>query len=244
MKIDSILKRHGVLITFEGVDGAGKSSHIAPLARLLREGAAESSVLVTREPGGTPLAERIREMVLNTDMDPLTESLLVSAARRDHVRSVVEPALARGLTVICDRFADSTFAYQGGGAGVDLRKLQTLEEWVLGGLRPDLTLFFDVDPEIAARRRYGARLPDRFESNDLEFFARVRGAYLDRIASDPSRFATIDGTVAPEAVWKQVEAAVGAFRKRVESSPSAATADPIDTHPARLERGLSCSDGS
>jgi dTMP kinase len=196
----------GRFITFEGIDGAGKSSHIEALATLLRERG--HAVLVTREPGGTPLAENLRQWVLNQAMDTLTESLLVFAARRDHLRQIIEPALARGDAVLCDRFTDATFAYQGAGRGFDLAVLTQLESWVQQGRQPDLTLWFDIAPELAAQRRAAARAPDRFEAQDIAFFTRVRAGYAARAAAQPQRFALIDAAPAPAEVWQQVSAAV------------------------------------
>jgi dTMP kinase len=198
----------GRFITFEGIDGAGKSSHIEPLAAWLRERG--HSVLVTREPGGTLLAEALRELVLHQPMDALTESLLVFAARRDHLQRVIEPALGAGTTVLCDRFTDATFAYQGGGRGFDLAVLTRLEAWVQQGRQPDLTLWFDIAPALAAERRAAARAPDRFESEDVAFFARVRSGYAARAAAQPERFARIDATPLPAEVWTQVQAALEA----------------------------------
>jgi dTMP kinase len=191
-------------ITFEGIDGAGKSTHLASVGRRLREGGA--TVVVTREPGGTPLAERVREIVLHTSMDPITESLLVFAARRDHVLQVIAPALAAGHTVLCDRFSDASFAYQGGGAGAPLEVLSQLERWVHADLQPDLTLWFDLPPEIAARRRAEARDADRFEQQDLDYFERVRNAYAARRAQTPQRFARIDAALDRDAVSEAIEA--------------------------------------
>jgi dTMP kinase len=196
----------GRFITFEGIDGAGKSSHIDALAGWLRERGHEP--VVTREPGGTELAEQLRELVLHTAMDPLTEALLVFAARRDHLQRVIEPALARGDTVLCDRFTDATFAYQGGGRGFDLGVLATLEGWVQQGRQPDLTLWFDLPAELAAARRAAARAPDRFEQQDAAFFERVREGYGRRCAEAPQRFARIDAAVGRDAVWAQIEAAM------------------------------------
>lgn len=193
---------HG-FITFEGIDGAGKSSHIEALAQWLRERGRE--VLLTREPGGTALAERLRELLLHEAMDALTESLLVFAARRDHLRQCIEPALARGATVLCDRFTDATFAYQGGGRGFDLDVLGRLEGWVQEGRQPDLTLWFDLPPQIAAQRRAAARAADRFEREDEVFFTRVREGYAARAAAAPGRFIRIDAEQPREAVWTQIE---------------------------------------
>ena len=196
----------GSFITFEGIDGAGKSSHIERLAAWLRERG--HNVIVTREPGGTPLAERLREMVLHEAMDTLTESLLVFAARRDHLVQIIEPALRAATTVLCDRFTDATFAYQGGGRGFDTAVLFQLEEWVQQGRQPDLTLWFELDPSLAAQRRAAARAPDRFERQDETFFRRVHGGYEQRLAAAPQRFARIDAAQPPDAVHQQVQSAV------------------------------------
>jgi dTMP kinase len=202
--------KRGHFITFEGIDGAGKSSHIEALAGWLRERG--KPVLVSREPGGTPLAERLRELVLHEPMDALTESLLVFAARRDHLQHAVEPALAAGTTVLCDRFTDASFAYQGGGRGLDMAVLAQLEAWVQQGLQPDLTLWFELAPALAAERRAAARAPDRFERQDEAFFGRVHAAYAQRCAGDPQRFARIDAAQPRDAVWAQVVAATVARR--------------------------------
>lgn len=194
----------GRFITLEGIDGAGKSSHIETLAAWLRERGAE--VVVTREPGGTALAERLRELVLHAPMDALTEALLVFAARRDHLMHLIEPALARGDTVLCDRFTDATFAYQGGGRGFDLAVLSMLETWVQGGRQPDLTLWFHVAPATAAARRAAARVPDRFESQGGVFFERVEAGYAARCAAAPARFAKLDASADRASVWAQIEA--------------------------------------
>jgi dTMP kinase len=196
----------GRFITFEGIDGAGKSSHVEALANWLRERG--HAVQVTREPGGTPLAEALRELVLHRPMDVLTETLLVFAARRDHLRLAIEPALAAGTTVLCDRFTDASFAYQGGGRGFDLGPLQQLEAWVQQGRQPDLTLWFELPPALAAQRRAAVRAPDRFEAEDTAFFERVHAGYAARAAADPQRFARIDAALTPDAVWAQVATAV------------------------------------
>ena len=198
----------GRFITLEGIDGAGKSTHLQALAALLGAGGRE--VVTTREPGGTPLAERVRELVLHDAMDALTESLLVFAARRDHLVALIEPALARGATVLCDRFTDATFAYQGAGRGFDRALLGQLERWVHAGRQPDLTLWFDVPPRLAAERRADARRPDRFEREDDAFFERVREGYLERRQAMPARFARIDAVGTREEVWRRVEAALEA----------------------------------
>ena len=191
-------------ISFEGIDGAGKSTHIATLtARLEQRGA---TVINTREPGGTELAETLRELVLHSSMDSLTEALLVFAGRRDHLQQVILPALDAGKTVLCDRFTDASFAYQGGGRGVDLAVLGTLEKWVQGERQPDLTLWFDLPPEMAAQRRAAARTADRFEQQDLDFFERVRAAYARRAEAAPQRFVRLDASLSVDAVAAQIAA--------------------------------------
>ena len=189
-------------ISFEGIDGAGKSTHIDAVAAHLRE--AGASVVCTREPGGTPLAEQLRDLFLRQPMDSMTESLLVFAARRDHLQQVIRPALDRGDTVLCDRFTDATFAYQGGGNGFSWDVLSQLENWVQDGLQPDLTIWFDLPAAIAAQRRAQARAADRFEQQDLEFFERVRSAYEARANAAPTRFARIDAALDRDAVWLQI----------------------------------------
>jgi len=204
----------GLFISFEGIDGAGKSTHIEALAQAFR--AQGRTVLLTREPGGTPLAEVLRTLVLNEPMDAMTEALLVFAARRDHLQQMIEPALGRGEVVLCDRFTDATFAYQGGGRGFDLNVLSTLEQWVQaldssheGRIRqPDLTLWFDLDPALAAERLAGARVPDKFESQPVEFFSRVAKAYGQRMDEQPARFARIEAAQSREAVGQAVMLAV------------------------------------
>lgn len=198
----------GVFITFEGIDGAGKTTHMDTLEQLLKSQGRE--VVRTREPGGTPLAEKLRGLFLHDAMDPLTESLLVFAARRDHLVQVILPGLARGAWVMCDRFTDASFAYQGGGRGFDLQVLRTLESWVQDQTQPDLTFLFDLPPEVAASRLAAARQPDRFEAQDTAFFARVRQAYLDRMAQSPARFALIQADAAPQAVASQINQIVQA----------------------------------
>ena len=197
----------GIFISFEGIDGAGKSSHVQAVADAFAQ--AQRQVVLTREPGGTPLAEKLRDMVLHDSMDPLSEVLLMFAARRDHLQQVIEPALARGDVVVCDRFTDATFAYQGAGRGFDLNVLRQLELWVQalpsGGLRqPDLTLWFSLDPAIAAERLSNARLPDRFEAQPAAFFAKVHQGYSDRLEADSKRFARIDASASLEQVREQV----------------------------------------
>jgi dTMP kinase len=210
----------GLFITFEGIDGAGKSTHIERLAHTFQ--AQGRVVTLTREPGGTPLAEQIRGMVLNQPMDALTEALLVFAARRDHVAQVIVPALARGEVILCDRFSDSSFAYQGGGREFDLDVLAQLEQWVQGIatpelrlpaaqlLQPHLTIWFDLAASVAASRLAGARVPDKFESQPVAFFDKVVQAYAQRCAAAPQRFARINADQAPAAVWSELETALRA----------------------------------
>ena len=204
----------GIFISFEGIDGAGKSTHIEGLAQAFREQG--RVVTITREPGGTPLAERLRTLVLNEPMDAMTEALLVFAARRDHLQNVILPALGRGEVILCDRFTDSTFAYQGGGRGFDWQVLSVLEEWVQGTslvgeksepvqvLQPELTIWFDLPAQVAADRLVGVRIPDKFESQPVAFFEHVAAGYAKRMQAYPSRFARIDSDQAPEFVWRDV----------------------------------------
>jgi len=182
----------GQFLTFEGIDGAGKSTHLDYVASRLREQG--RTVVVTREPGGTALGEKLRELLLHENMHLETEALLMFAARREHLAQVIEPALARGDWVISDRFTDASFAYQGGGRGLDLAKLQALEEWVHPHLQPDLTLLFDVPLEVARARLDATRTLDKFEREQAEFFARTRAGYLQRAAAFPQRFRIIDST--------------------------------------------------
>lgn len=189
-------------ITFEGIDGAGKSTHLAAVAEHLR--ASGATVVVSREPGGTPLAEQLRGLLLQSPMDPLSEALLVFAGRRDHVEQVIRPALARGATVLCDRFSDASAAYQGGGRGVSAEVLARLEEWVHPGLQPHLTFWFDVPAEVAAQRLAGARAPDRFERQDVAFFNRVRAAYAARAEQAPARFVRLDAAAPLAEVGRQI----------------------------------------
>lgn len=180
----------GKFITLEGVDGAGKSTHIPHIANLLR--AQGKEVLITREPGGTPLAEKMRELLLHENMHPETETLLMFAARREHLEQVIMPALSRGVYVLSDRFTDASFAYQHGGRGVALEKIEQLETWVQGDFQPDLTLLFDVPVSVSSQRLSQARAPDRFEQEGPDFFERIRRAYLARAEKFPARFRIID----------------------------------------------------
>lgn len=184
----------GKFITFEGIDGAGKSTHIDWVADRLRARADIAGVVTTREPGGTSLGEELRQILLHRKMHLETEALLMFAARREHIAEVIAPALERGKWVISDRFTDATFAYQGGGRGLPTGRLEVLEGWVQGGLQPDLTLLFDVPLETASARLAAARTPDKFEAESRAFFQRTRDEYLRRAAQSPQRFRVIDAT--------------------------------------------------
>ena len=194
----------GKFITLEGVDGAGKSTHLDWIARRIE--AAGKRVLVTREPGGTPLGEELRRLLLAQTMHLETETLLMFAARCEHLHEVILPALAAGSWVLSDRFSDASFAYQGGGRGLDLRRIESLENWVQQGLQPDLTLVFDLSVDEAKRRRMAATAaPDRFEQEDLDFFARVRSVYLARAARYPQRIRLIDASRTIDNIREQLE---------------------------------------
>jgi len=183
---------HGKFITLEGIDGAGKSTHLAFIAECLR--ALGQQVVVTREPGGTPLGEMLRDLVLSQKMHVETETLIMFASRREHIEKVILPALEKGIWVLSDRFTDATFAYQGGGRGIARERLQALESWVQNGLQPDLTLLFDVPLEISRERLSHNMSLDRFEQEQQDFFARVRQAYLDRAAEHQQRIRVINGS--------------------------------------------------
>ncbi|MRW84730.1 dTMP kinase [Pseudoduganella sp. FT26W] len=198
----------GKFITFEGIDGAGKSTHIAFVADYIKQRGAE--LVSSREPGGTPLGEKLREIVLHEKMDLETEALLVFASRREHLAQVIEPALKRGAWVISDRFTDSTFAYQGGGRGMSVAKLEVLEQWVHPALQPDLTLLFDVPLEVARARLDATRDLDKFEQEKADFFAATRAEYLRRAAQFPQRFRVIDSTQSIAAIQEQIAAILDA----------------------------------
>ncbi|WP_224029128.1 dTMP kinase [Paraburkholderia caribensis] len=197
----------GKFITFEGIDGAGKTTHLSWFRDRLEQKLAATgrSVVMTREPGGTKLGESLRDILLHQAMDLETEALLMFAARREHLAQVIEPALARGDWVLSDRFTDATFAYQGGGRGLPRDKLETLERWVQGGFQPDMTVLFDVPPETASERRSAARAPDRFESESDAFFTRTRTEYLRRAEEAPYRFDIIDSTRSIAEIQKHLE---------------------------------------
>ena len=191
-------------ISVEGIDGAGKSTHLAPMAQWIR--AQGHDLVVTREPGGTALGEALREIVLHQPMNADSEALLMFAARREHVTTVIAPALQRGAWVLSDRFADASFAYQGGGRGVALAHLQQLELWVLADLQPDLTFLFDLDPATAHQRVVqGSPVLDRFEQERGEFFTRVREAYLARAQAEPQRFHVLDALRTPEVIFAEIK---------------------------------------
>ena len=197
----------GKFITFEGIDGAGKSSHVEWLAERLREKGL--TVRVTREPGGTELGEKLRELLLHSSMDLETETLLMFAARREHLAKLIEPALAAGEWVICDRFSDATYAYQGGGRGLERSQLQQLEQWVHGHLQPDLTLLFDLPLDVARERiALASRVLDRFEQERADFHERVRQAYLERWHASPRRIRIIDAQGSIDEIRKSLEIVV------------------------------------
>ena len=194
---DEQMKR-GLFITFEGLDGAGKSGHIATTADRLR--ARGIKVVQTREPGGTALGERLRELLLGEPMHVETETLLMFAARREHVARVIEPALSGGTWVVCDRFSDATRAYQGGGRGVATDKIEALACWTHAATNPDLTLLFDITHRLAKSRISGARPLDRIEREAEEFHDRVRARYQELAAREPARFRVIDASQSPEII--------------------------------------------
>jgi dTMP kinase len=190
-------------ITFEGVDGAGKSTHLSWFADAISKRGLD--VVVTREPGGTPLGEQLREILLNQTMSIGTEVLLMFAARLEHIEQVIRPALRAGKWVISDRFSDASFAYQGGGRGMDWEKLRELEQWVHPDLQPDLTLFFDVPVEVARQRLANNLSLDRFEQEQSDFFERVRAGYHKRVRENPQRYAVIDAAQTLESVKQELE---------------------------------------
>jgi dTMP kinase len=203
----------GLFITFEGIDGAGKSTHIQAFAEELGKKYPQHEIVLTREPGGTALGEKLREILLHHPMHLETEALLMFAARREHLATVIEPALAAGKIVISDRFTDASFAYQGGGRGLDLAKLYELEVWVQMRLsddgagkryvlQPDLTFLFDLPSQTAQSRRSAARDPDKFEQLNTDFFEKVRLEYLRRAKDDAARFHLIDASQSKDAIWK------------------------------------------
>jgi dTMP kinase len=197
------MTERGRFITFEGIDGSGKSTHIDAVAEALR--ARGVTTRLTREPGGTPVGESLRELVINQAMTREAETMLMFAARAEHLARVIRPALTAGEWILCDRFTDATYAYQAGGRGVDELRIAELEQWVHPDLQPDLTILFDVAPEVAAKRLVQARSADRFEAEPIAFFGAVRAMYLKRAAANPARFVIVDGEQAPDAVREQLD---------------------------------------
>lgn len=212
-RITSSNNSPGFLISFEGIDGAGKSTHLELFVKMLRERFVDREVILTREPGGTVLGEKLRELLLHEDMHLDTEALLMFAARREHLAQVIEPNLVKGNIVVSDRFTDASFAYQGGGKGMDLARLYELEVWVQMRLhndrrfliQPDLTLLFDLPSEVAQLRRQSVRVADKFEKLDSVFFEKVRTEYLRRANEDKSRFVIIDGSQSMDLVWNDLQ---------------------------------------
>ncbi len=202
-----------MFISFEGIEGLGKTTHLKRLAEWLQQKAID--VVITREPGGTPMGEEIRDVLLahrHEIVAPKTELLLMFAARAQHVATIIQPALKRGAWVLCDRFTDASFAYQGGGRGMDLQKIKALETWVLEQFEPDLTFLFDAEPSIGLERIKGRDgHPDRFELEKIEFFERVRSVYKTRAEQNPKRFRIIDASKPLEEVWKEVRTIIDAW---------------------------------
>ena len=205
----------GKFITLEGLDGAGKSTQLAWLAQFLQQHGI--SVRVTREPGGTALGEKLRELLLDPqqELNAETETLLMFAARREHLDKLIGPALESGDWVLCDRFSDASFAYQAGGSGVDWNKVQTLERWVHGGVQPDLTLYFDVRPDVARSRAAAVKIPDRYEQEQGAFHERVRAAYLRRAKESSGRIHIIDASHPIDSVQAAIEREVRALMRQV-----------------------------
>ena len=200
----------GYFISFEGIDGAGKSTHIDAFSNLLKERYPSHEIVLTREPGGTELGEQLRDLLIDAPMNLETEALLMFAARREHIAQIIEPALEAGKIVISDRFTDASFAYQGGGRGLNLDKLNSLERWVQerpdGSLiQPNLTILFDLPGSVAEARRSKVRAPDKFEQMNLNFFEKVREEYLRRAKADPKRFHLVDATQTPETIWSDLQ---------------------------------------
>ncbi len=206
------MSTHARFITLEGMDGAGKSTHLAWLENHLRQRGLE--VLVTREPGGTLLGEKLRELLLNEPMHPETEALMMFAARREHLHQVIWPALAKGTWVISDRFTDASFAYQGGGRGLDEERLRQLERWVQGDFQPDLTLLFDVPVEVSRARLANNATLDRFEQEKNDFFSRVRDAYLRRARAVPERIRVVDSSLPLEDIQGELATLLALWLER------------------------------
>lgn len=203
------MSKRGKFITLEGMDGAGKSSHIPLILSLLQQKGIE--VISTREPGGTPLGEKLRELLLHEEMMATTESLLMFAARQEHIAQVIEPALQRGAWVLSDRFTDASYAYQCGGRGIAYDKIAQLENWVQQGLQPDATLLFDVPVAVSVARLADARLPDKFEAQPAEFFEKIRATYLTRAQENPQRFYIINSNQPFNQVQADVQTVINAL---------------------------------
>ncbi len=199
----------GKFITLEGMDGAGKSTHIPNIVEQLK--ASGKEVVCTREPGGTPLGENLRALLLHESMHPETETLLMFAARREHIAQVIMPAITRGAYILSDRFTDATYAYQAGAKGVDFNKIRLLETWVQGDLQPDLTILFDVPVEVSMGRLASARKPDKFERENKVFFETLREVYLQRAHNDPQRFRIINANKSLDEVKKEVNVIIEEF---------------------------------
>jgi dTMP kinase len=203
------MSKAGKFITLEGMDGAGKSTHIPDIIDQIK--ALGHTVVCTREPGGTPLAEQLREILLHQTMHAETETLLMFAARREHIQQVIAPAIARGDCVISDRFTDATYAYQSGAKAVPINKINLLERWVQGDLQPDMTLLFDVPVEVSIERLSLARAPDKFEREGADFFEKLRNAYLTRAKENPMRFRIINANQALDLVKQEVKVIIDNF---------------------------------
>lgn len=204
-----VSKRRGLFVTIDGPDGGGKSTNLATMLRFLDE--RNIDYVATREPGGTPIGEKLREMVLHEKMHLETEALLMFASRREHIEQVIRPALERGVCVVSDRFTDASFAFQGGGRGLDLRKLEILEDWVQEGLQPDLTIVLDVDIAVASARMAGSRNLDRFEQEERVFHERVREEYLRRAEQFPDRIKVVNATRSIAEVGADIEDVLATF---------------------------------
>lgn len=201
--------KKGKFITLEGMDGAGKSTHIPNIVNQLLASGRE--VICTREPGGTPLGEELRELLLHKSMHPETETLLMFAARREHIAKVIAPAIVKGACVISDRFTDATYAYQAGAKAVSVEKIHLLEKWVQGELQPDMTILFDVPVEVSLKRLALARSPDKFEREGSVFFEKLRNAYLERAKKDTARFRIINADQALDVVKNEVKVIIEEF---------------------------------
>lgn len=204
-----MVTKTGKLITLEGMDGAGKSTHIPSIVSQIQANGRE--VVCTREPGGTPLGEALRELLLHKTMHPETETLLMFAARSEHIKQVIAPALDNGACVISDRFTDATYAYQAGAKAVQVEKIRLLETWVQGDLQPDLTILFDVPVEVSLQRLALARSPDKFEREGVDFFEKLRNTYLDRAKNDPTRFRVINANQSLDIVKNEVKVIIEEF---------------------------------